>query len=201
MTSEPTAPTQPPPDERPRYALVVRLPRQAEAGVADAYLWLPGITRPSMGYHITLLGPLLLNEGVDAEVFQAARAVCARWRPFGLQIAGLGAFDNEGVNTIYLGVVECDEIVPLHDDLLQALDGQIDFPNAQYRLWNGAGYTPHVTLSLGLDERALMELLATNLRRNVLVEVQVASVWLVMQGPAGAWQFLAEYPLAGDSAL
>ncbi len=198
MTSELLNATDSPLDARPRYALVVRLPRQAEARIADAYLWLPGITRPSMGYHITLLGPLLLSEGVGPEAFEAARAVCARWGAFGVQIAGLGAFENDGVNTIYLGVVECDRIVPLHRALYEALDDRIDFASAQYRLWNESAYTPHVTLSLGLDERALMDLLATNQRRAVVVDVEVTSVWLVMQGPAGAWQFLAEYTLGEE---
>ena len=197
LTDCPTPP-EPSVDSRPRYALIVRLPRLAETQIADSYLWMPGITRPSMGYHITLLGPFVLGLDQDPAVFQAVGDVCARRRPFGVQIAGLGAFDNEGVNTIYLGVVECDLVVPLHDALLQALGERIDFPNERYRRWNMEDYQPHVTLSLGLDERALTELLAINLRRRVVVEVMIESVWLVAQGPASSWQFLQQYPLTGQ---
>ena len=179
----------------PRYALVVRLPRQAEVHIEDMYLRLPGVTRPTMGYHITLLGSFLLGEGAELGAFDPVRAVCASWPPFTVHVAGLGVFGDGGANTVYLGVVECDRMAALHRALLQALEGRITFPSEQYRLWNTTAYQPHVTLSLSLSDRALSDLLEAGQRRMQPEVVRVQSVWLVAQSPASSWQYLAEYPL------
>ncbi|NLG26565.1 MAG: 2'-5' RNA ligase family protein [Chloroflexi bacterium] len=179
----------------PRYALVVRLSREIESRIEDTYLGLPGITRPTMGYHITLLGPLVLAPGVPVAALEPVSAVCARWSPFEVQLGGLGAFDNEGINTIYLGVVDCDALWGLHTDLLEALEDRIEFTSEQYRYWNTTGYEPHVTLSLGLTERALHDLLEMNQRRRLRLEFWVEAVWLVVEDRAGAWQFVVEHHL------
>jgi 2'-5' RNA ligase len=179
----------------PRYALVVRPGREIESRIEDTYLGLPGITRPTMGYHITLLGPFVLAPGVPAETLELVSAVCARWRPFEVQLGGLGAFNNEGINTVYLGVVDCDALWSLHTDLLEALGGRIQFTSEQYRYWNTVRYEPHVTLSLGLTERALEDVLEMNQLCRQKLEFWVEAVWLVVENRVGAWQFVAEHPL------
>jgi 2'-5' RNA ligase len=180
---------------RPRYALVVRLPRRAATRIEDAYLRLPGITRPPMGYHITLLGSFWLAEGVGLEALDPVRVACAGWAPFAVQIAGLGAFEDQGANIVYLGVVECDRVVPLHIALLDALAGRITFPNEKYRLWNTTAYAPHVTLGLGVSDSVLASLLESSPPRALHLDVPVDAVSLVTLKPASVWRYLAEYPL------
>ncbi len=62
---------------RARYVLVVRLPRQVEVRIEDAYLALAGTTKPVMGYHISLLGPFHVPDEADSPFLANIGAVPA----------------------------------------------------------------------------------------------------------------------------
>ncbi len=183
---------------RPRYALIVRLPREAEVRLEDAFLSVIGATKPAMGYHLTLVGPYLLAPGVASPHLPAIARVCRQTRPFAVQIARLGVFRQENDNAVYLDVAEPEPVVALHRRLLRAAGPLIVPESEQLRLWTVENYKPHVTLGLRMSDGDLEEFLRLGSARRVEVTFPVQRVWLVGQVPNGPWEYLAEYGLGAS---
>ena len=181
--------------DRTRYALVVRLPREVEVRIEDTYLGLAGITKPTMGFHITLLGGFYLPEGAGIESLCSIADVCARHQPFQVRIYGLGAFEAKENNVVYLHVTDANHIMALHDDLLEATSACIVHQNEQYREWNVDAYYPHVTLGLGLSDQELLAFLRDSANRVLDETCEISEVWLAAQHPDGSWRYIASYTL------
>lgn len=181
--------------ERERYALVVRLPREVEVRIEDTYLGLVGITKPTMGFHITLVGPFHLPEGAGMEALSGVADVCARWQPFRVRVYGLGTFEVEENNVVYLHVAEAQRIMALHDDLLEETAACVVHQNEQYREWNVESYYPHVTLGLGLSDQELSILLHDAANRVLDETFEISRIWIAAQPPHGSWHYVASYTL------
>jgi 2'-5' RNA ligase len=178
-----------------RYALVVRLPRAVEVRIEDAFLGIAGSTKPVMGYHITLLGPCLLQEGAFQAFAAAVTAACRRWSPFEVRVTGLGAFRAKDDNVAYLEIADPRNVVALHEDLLRATDGLVIPQDERYREWCTTAYQPHVTLGLGLSDAELEEFLRAGGQRRFDERFKVTRIWLAAQAPQGLWQYEGEYIL------
>ena len=184
--------------ERTRYVFVLRLPRQVESRIEDAFLTLLGTTRPIMGYHITLLGAFYLAQGIDRRSLSKVADLCLRRRAFPVRIAGLDAFETRDSHAVYLRVAAPDDIVALHNDLLDLTGEQITFQDDRYREWNVEQYKPHVTLGLGLTDGELDAFLRLGAERDIDETFDASGVWLVEQVPKDPWQYVAEYPFGSD---
>jgi len=185
--------------DRARYVLVVRLPRQVEVRIEDAYLALAGTTKPVMGYHISLLGPFHVPDEADSQFLANIGAVCRRWQPFHLHIAGLGAFIARDDNVVYLHVADPDNIMALHRDLLEATRGQLIPQSDRDREWSFERYHPHVTLGLRLSDRELQQFLPMALGSELGETFQVTCISLAEQTPHGPWHYMIEYPLGSPA--
>ena len=181
--------------QRTRYVLLVRVPREIEVRIEDAFLTLVGTTRPLMGYHITLLGPFYLPSGVDYHALKGIEQVCQNWPPFYVRLDGLGAFRSKDNNAIYIRLLEATELVALHNALWAVLQNQIILQNEQTFRWNTQNYEPHITLGLGLLDEELEQLLHLGEERSLEESFLVQEIWLAGQASDGPWQYLLRYPL------
>ncbi|MFO7697504.1 MAG: 2'-5' RNA ligase family protein [Anaerolineae bacterium] len=180
---------------RSRYALVARLPRPVEVQIEDAFLTLVGITRPIMGFHITLVGPFTwIAESPPQGVLDRLARLCLRVQPIELQIGGQGAFVGIESNAVYLKVVRNDPLCRLQaqaDHLLRPhIVLQRDIISAEY--------VPHVTLGLGLTPDERDRALATLADAGFSATVPVNELHLVEERPGSPWRPLLALPLAGQ---
>jgi len=185
---------------RPRYALTIRLPRDAEVRIEDAYLSVIGVTRPAMGFHLTVLGPYRLAPGVPSPHLPAVAQACRAFKPFAVRLSGLAVFRNESDSAVYLRVSDPEPVVMLHERLLRAARNDVVPENEQIRDRMFENYTPHVTLGLHMADPDLDEFLRLGEQRRVDVQFAVDRVWLVSQVPGGPWEYIAWYPLGTEPA-
>jgi len=180
---------------RTRYAIVIRVPRDIEVRIEDTYLSVIGVTKPSMGYHLTLLGPFLLSDEITAPHLPAVTRLCREEVPFEVHLAGLGISRSETSHAVYLDVVKPEKVMSLHNRLLDVTHDIALPENETLRIWTIERYNPHVTLGLGLSESELDEFLRLVQARDVQATFMVDSIWLVEQSPGGPWEFVTEYRL------
>jgi 2'-5' RNA ligase len=181
--------------DKGRHLILVRLPRPVEVAIEDTYLNLLGTTKPSMGYHISLLGPFhLLEGGAPETALSGVPAVCQRWEPFAVRISGLNVFRSPDQNVVYLDIVNPALLVALHRDLLEATAGLIIPQDDRYREWTIERYQPHVTLGLGLSDKELDSFLHSGLTHKLDESLEIKSIWLAGQAAHGPWRYLEEYP-------
>jgi 2'-5' RNA ligase len=183
--------------EKPRYAIIVRLPRAIEVRIEDAYLSMLGTTRPIMGYHVTLLGPFYIRDNCEAITTQRVQTVCQRTKPFTIRLQGLGAFTEQDNNVVYVRIADPSHLAALHNALLRETEDVVIPQNERYRDWTAERYMPHVTVGLGMTDSELVEFLRGSFRFEIDAALEVTRLWLVEQRPNGPWQYLAEFAL-GD---
>ncbi|MGM0399684.1 MAG: 2'-5' RNA ligase family protein [Chloroflexota bacterium] len=182
--------------DRARYALVVRVPRPIEVVIEDDFLIPLGTTKPTMGYHITLLGPFYLPEEQDHTAFsRAVQEVCRRWRPFLVSVTGLGAFEKRDDNVIYLRLADSHRLVALHEELLEATREHIAFADVEFLEESRGPYLPHITLGLALTDRELAQFFRTAADRIPQITFRVSALWLVAQESSEPWRYVVGYPL------
>lgn len=180
--------------ERARYALVIRVPRAIEVAIEDEFLIPLGTTKPTMGYHITLLGPFYLLDERDHAAFpRAVQRVCRRWRPFLVSVAGLGAFEKRDDNVIYLRLADSHRLVALHQELLEATRERVAF--AEFIQESGRPYLPHITLGLALTDQEMAQFFRTAADRIPEITFRVSALWLVAQESSEPWRYVMGYPL------
>ena len=181
--------------ERPRYAVIVRLPRAVEVHIEDAYLSMLGTTRPNMGYHITLLGPFYICDHCKAAALERVRAICQDTEPFSLRLQGLGTFAEQNNNVVYVRIADPTRLATLHNTLLNETERLVTIQNARFREWTAERYMPHVTVGLGMTDSELSEFLRGSARFEIDATLAVSRLWLVEQYPNGPWRYVAEFPL------
>jgi 2'-5' RNA ligase len=183
--------------ERERYALLVRLPRTVEIRIEDVYLNLAGVTKPNMGYHITLLGPFHMASVTNSPFGANVEAVCRRWSPFCLRITGLGHYRASDDNVVFLRIANPQDLATLHSDLLEATQDQIIAQDERLREWNFQNFDPHVTLGLGLTDQELGHFVRSAAGRSFDESYEVSRIWLARGISTGPWQYITSYVL-GD---
>ena len=175
------------------YAIVVYL----QGPLAQFVNRLRGELNPEYageGAHVTVLPPrpLIIPEEAAAE---EARAQCAEWEPFELEVSGVETFlPAKGV--VYLGLGQgAEQMHRLHQTLNHGHLG------CQEPL----GYVPHITIAQDMDEQRAREVSArvsrefaayTGPRRH-----PVRTLTFVRQSPTGEWVDLAELQLRRASVL
>ncbi len=182
--------------DRARYALMVRVPRTIEVAIEDDYLIPLGTTKPTMGYHITLLGPFYLPEEREHTAFsRAVQEVCQRRQPLLVSVAGLGAFEKEDDNVIYLRLADPHRLVALHEELLEATREHVAFADTDFSEESRGTYLPHITLGLALTDRELVQFFRTVAERIPEITFRVSALWLVAQESSEPWRYVIGYPL------
>lgn len=177
-----------------RYALVIRIPRAIEVQIEDAFLTLVGITRPIMGFHITLVGPFLWNSDADSGVLDQLAHSCQSVEPFQITIGGSGAFVGEDANAVYIAVEHSEALRELQARAHRLLHPQI----ALQREIAPEAYIPHVTLGLGLTPEERDRALVSLSNQAITATLQVVELHLVEQRPQSPWHLIRTFPLAGQ---
>lgn len=185
--------------QSPRYALVIRVPREHEVKIEDAYLGLAGLTKPVMSYHITLVGPFRFRREPSDEVERMIAMACHRWEPFDVRIRGLGAFEAPEDHVVYLEVATSERVVALRDFLLKQCLPLVLPENERVAQFNLANYHPHVTLGLGLTDTQLREIRARSAECSVDLSFRVDCVWLATQAGVAPWRYVRSFALGGDA--
>ncbi len=179
---------------RARYVLVIRVPREIENRIEDLFLGLSGTTKPVMGYHITLVGPFLLRDGADPDLPEVTR-ICQGYAPFEVELTDLGAFQQINSNAVYVNLADPSHVIRLHEDLMAALAHVIEFADERSLQWNTHSYHPHVTLALGLSDKALEAFPLGNIGHRCHSSFIADAIWLVAQRPNEPWRHLTCYAL------
>jgi 2'-5' RNA ligase len=185
----------PDPIDRPRYALLIQLPRAAEIRIEETFLPLAGITKPTMGFHISLLGPFYLCADAPVSMLEHVPRACAQQPPFSVRLAGLGAFRSPDNNGVFLQIVDPKPVLALHDALLGELAPDLLLADERYRAWNVDEYEPHVTLGLSLSDKELVELLRAAQNHPFDLSFGVKEIWLAEQAPNTPWRMMQAVPL------
>ncbi|MGC9358842.1 MAG: 2'-5' RNA ligase family protein [Anaerolineae bacterium] len=185
----------------PRYALVIRLPREHEVRIEDAYLGLSGLTKPVISYHITLLGPFRLRREPAEAVASILDAACQRWEPFQVRVHRVGFFERPDDHVAYLDVATPERVIALRDFLLKQLLPLVLPENDRVAQFTLAHYHPHVTLGLDLSDVQRREILAATDKHPLDLSFLVDCVWLVSQFGASPWRYERSFALSGDAQL
>jgi len=183
----------------PRYALVIRLPREHEVKIEDAYLGLSGLTKPVISYHITLLGPFRLRRDTTKPIEGILADACQRWESFQVRVHGVGVFETPGDHVAYLNVVTPERVMALRGFLLKQLLPLVLPENDRVAQFTLAHYHPHVTLGLGLSDAQRQEILVATDTHPVDLSFLVDCMWLVSQSGASPWHYERSFPLGGDA--
>jgi 2'-5' RNA ligase len=183
----------------PRYALVIRLPREHEITIEDTYLGLSGLTKPVISYHITLLGPFRLRSEPAESVASILSEACQRWEPFHVRVHGAGFFETPGDHVAYLDVVKPERVIALRGFLLKQLLPLLVPENDRVAQFTLAHYHPHVTLGLGLSDAQHREILAAIDKHPLDLSFLVDCVWLVSEAGASPWRYERSFALGGGS--
>ncbi|MEA3407748.1 MAG: 2'-5' RNA ligase family protein [Chloroflexota bacterium] len=179
-----------------RHVLVARVPRDIEVTIEDNFLIPLGTSRPTMGYHITLLGSFHLIEGQGHAAFShIVQRVCGRWRPLHVSVTGIGVFEKKDDNVIYLRLADSHRLVALHEELLEATRGWISFADAKGMEGCKDPYLPHITLGLGLTDQELAYFFCTAAGRVPHITFRISELWLAAQEPSEPWRYVVGYPL------
>ena len=179
---------------RPRYVLVIQLPRSTELRIEDAFLGHIGVTRPAMGYHVTLLGPFCLIKG-SAEVLSALiDQICHTMPSFDLQLAGVKAFSSADNHIAYLQVGSIEPLLYLRDRLLADLLSQDILVDPCPQIDTDV-YLPHVTLSLELTYDELALLTESSSVRDFSATFTVNALALVAEQIGAPWRVEKVFPL------
>lgn len=179
---------------QPRYALVIRIPRAIEVQIEDTFLTLVGITRPIMGFHITLVGPFLWKGDADNSVLDRLAQNVQDYEPFQVTIGGSGAFIGEDANAVYIAV---EQSPPLRE--LQARAHALLHPHITLqREISPEEYIPHVTLGLGLTPEERDRALTALSRQPITATLPVVELHLVEEKPQSPWRLIHTFPLAGQ---
>jgi 2'-5' RNA ligase len=181
--------------ERTRYVLVIRVPREVEICLEDRFLGLLGTTKPVMGYHITLVGSFFVPGDVAPDSLTGIHDVCRRWRPFHVEMNGLGSFAAAGGATVFMHVLPQSPLPELQRELVTILAPQIEYVSQAVRDWNVAHYRPHVTLGLGLDASEYEALQRAAADGACRAEFEATVISLAAKEPNGPWQHVATFPL------
>ena len=136
--------------------------------------------------HITLKSPFLYRQS-GATVVEQLEAVFEQWDPFEVQLNGLGVFRN---SVLYVKVEESPDLMDLHLDLVESLDGYVETLVERY---DGGAYTPHLTLADKLAPDDLME------ARRILADVRFRRRFVVdkvhlLRGK-GSWDIARSFTL------
>jgi 2'-5' RNA ligase len=177
-----------------RYAVVARIPRPIEVEIEDAFLNLPGITRPSMGFHITLVGPFQWLEEVPPRLLTRLARLCRHTEPLELALAGPGTFVGDESNGVYMGVDHTEALCTLQARLLHVLRPHI----LLQREPDPHGYIPHVTLGLGLTPDERDRAFAGLGERRFSGSFSIRELHLVEEPPGSPWRPVRVLPLAGQ---
>ena len=177
-----------------RYALVIRIPREIEVQIEDTFLTLVGITRPIMGFHITLVGPFLWKGDANSAVLDQLAQSVQNYEPFQVTIGGSGAFVGEDANAVYIAVEQSPALRELqaraHWLLRPHIVLQREIPPEEY--------IPHVTLGLGLTPEERDRALVALADRPITATLEVAELHLVEETAQSPWRAVRSFPLAGQ---
>ncbi|MGE5674936.1 MAG: 2'-5' RNA ligase family protein [Mycobacterium leprae] len=136
--------------------------------------------------HITVKSPFLYRQSA-ATVIEELEAICAGWDPFEVQLGGLGVFRN---TILYVKVEESLDLLDLHQDIVDGLEGFVETLVDRY---DGASFTPHLTLVGDLSPDDLPE------ARKALTDVRLRRRFTVdklhlLRG-RGRWDITRSFPL------
>jgi 2'-5' RNA ligase len=182
-----------------RYGLGYLLPRQVQQRIEDTYLHWQGITRPSMGYHITVLGPFVITEEHTQDDLEVFAGLCLSQEAFSITLGKPGIFQNATTQVAYLGLNNPRPMRMLHGVILEGVRGIVAAPSPEYHLWTVEQYVPHVTLGIGLDEDAARDFLDFAHSQPLKIRCQVQELCLFKQLGNSAWQQIARYPLQANT--
>lgn len=185
----------PDPVDRSRYALLILLPRAAEIRIEEIFLPLAGITKPTMGYHISVLGPFFVRAERPDRLSELVPTACRPSPPFSVRLAGLGAFRSPGDNSVFIQIVDPKPVLALHEAMRRGLEPDLLLTDERYRAWNVNEYEPHVTLGLNLSDRELAQLLHVGQDHPFDLSFGVKEIWLAEQPPGAPWRMLRAFPL------
>lgn len=178
-----------------RYVLVILLPREVEVRLEDAFLSLVGVSKPVVGYHITLIGPFAWR-AESKEALDRLRQICATWRPFEIRFGDVGCFRGSNRNALYIRVLS-KMLEDLRRELWEALIPFIvvDSPGA------GEEYLSHVTLALGLTDEELQRVVASLQTSTVEARFTVTDLHLLEERFQTPWRSIHTFPLGAGAAL
>ncbi len=150
-------------------------------------------THAGKAAHLTLLPPRPLSIS-EEEALEQARAYCADWEPFPIEIGGVATFLPPGV--VYVELAEgSEQMGRLHSELNRGcLAGE--------EAWS---YVPHITIAQDLDGPQTRELAAHVSERLAAYRgprrLLVDKLTFVRQSPAGDWIDLADVQLGQAPVL
>lgn len=173
-----------------RHLLMIPLPRALQVRIEDRFLPSIGASRPSMGYHITVLGPFFVTAEEPEQILPAIAESCAASAPMRISLQHVDVFENAADDhAVYISVRPLWALRRLHRRLYQALQHQV---KAQYTRLEP--YRPHITLGLNLPAQS-RDILLRSAHEPFEALFEADEIWLMEQGPQGPWQPLFAFRL------
>jgi len=173
----------------------------APANVAlEVKAWQALFPAPQSGLqaHVTVKRPFVPRVS-QAQIEASIADVCRHFRPFRLQLRGIGQFTIPNDNVLYVAVSENLALRLLHQALLVALEGFVEPGSPEDALYEGEGFVPHLTIAHKLPDEELPAARARLAGYTPRYKFPVTELALAGQEDGGDWRILRYLPLRGGS--
>jgi|GEM_PF-2266211 2'-5' RNA ligase len=171
----------------------------APADVAqEVQAWQALFPAPQSGLqaHVTVKRPFVPRLS-QAQIEARIADVCRHFRPFRLQLRGLGQFTTSNDNVLYVAVAENPALRRLHQALLVALAELARPGSPEDALYEGEGFVPHLTIAHNLSDEELPAARARLAGYTPHYKFLVTELALAGQEDEGDWRILRYFPLGG----
>jgi 2'-5' RNA ligase len=149
-----------------------------------------------MKAHVTVKRPFVPRVP-QAQIVACIAGICYPFRPFWLELQGLGQFTIPNDNVLYVAVTENPTLRLLHQALLVALAEFVEPGSPEDALYEGEGFVPHLTIAHNLSDADLPAVRARLAGYTPRYKFPVTELALAGQEDKGEWQILRYFPLGG----
>jgi len=173
----------------------------APANVAlEVKAWQALFPAPQSGLqaHVTVKRPFVPRVPQD-QVEACIAGICYPFRPFWLELQGLGQFTVPNDNVLYVAVTENPALRLLHKCLLVALEGFVEPGSPEDALYEGEGFVPHLTIAHNLSDADLPAARTRLAGYTPRYKFTVTELALAGQEDGGDWRVLRYLTLRGGS--
>ncbi len=182
-----------------QMALVIFAPADVAREIETRQALFPA-HQAGMKAHVTVKRPFVPRVS-QAQIEARIADVCRHFRPFRLQLRGLGqfTFTTPNSNVLYVAVSENLALRRLHAALLVALDELARPGSPEDALYEGEGVVPHLTIAHTLSGEELPAARARLAAYAPRYQFPVTELVLAGQEDEGDWRIMRYLPLRGGS--
>ncbi len=138
--------------------------------------------------HITIQRPFRRGDSFENKLFSPLKQFAEKQKLFTISLSGFGCFESR---TIFVDVLDSQELIKLHQELNTFLFGQLNIEKKELN----DNITPHITIAnRDLNEKEFHRVWSTYKNKSFEAEFKVKSIFLLKhKGGGGNWDTIQEF--------